>query len=116
MRKRLSAVLVGFMASAGLAAAHEGHEHKAMGTVAALDATHIEVADRDGKKTSVRLTAGTTYMNGTMAVAAKDVKLGQRVVVVYVLDEKEKANIAKQVLLGVAEKDVAPAKPGSNIK
>ena len=105
--KRASALLLGLLTVATPAAAHEGHEHKAMGTVAALDSAHIEVADKEGKKTSYRLTAETKYLSDKTAAAASDVKLGQRVVVVYVQDEKQKANVAKQVLLGVIEKAAA---------
>jgi hypothetical protein len=114
MKRILSAALVGMMASAGLAIAHEGHEHKAMGTVAAVDAKHIEVADKDGKKASFQLTPETKYQHGTMAAEASHVTVGQRVVVVYVEDEKDKTSVAKQVLLGVPEKDAAPAKPHAN--
>ena len=90
--------------------AHEGHEHKAMGKVAVLDAAHIEVEGPDGKKTSVQLKPGTKYVNGKTAVTAADVKVGQRVVVVYVEDEKAKVLMAEQVLLGVTEPTPAPGK------
>jgi hypothetical protein len=49
-----------------------------------------------------------------MAAEASHVTVGQRVVVVYVENEKDKTNLAKQVLLGVPEKDAAPAKPHAN--
>jgi uncharacterized lipoprotein NlpE involved in copper resistance len=113
MTKRivLSAAFVGILVSAALATAHAGHEHKAMGTVAAVDAKHIEVADKDGKKTSFQLTPETKYRHGTMAAEASHVTVGQRVVVIFVQNEKDKTNVAKQVLLGVTEKDAAPAKP-----
>jgi hypothetical protein len=106
----LSAALVGLCLSAGLVTAHEGHDHKVMGTVAAVDTKHIEVAEKDGKKTSILLTPETTYQHGTMAADASHVAVGQRVVVVYVMNDKDKTNVAKQVLIGVAEK-AAPAKP-----
>ena len=112
MRKGVVALLLaGAVAVPGYVRAHEGHEHKAMGKVAVLDATHIEVEGQDGKKTSVQLRPETKYMNGKTAVTAADVKVGQRVVVVYVEDEKAKVFIAKQVLLGVTEKAAAPEKP-----
>ena len=111
MNRILSAALVGILVPAALAIAHEGHEHKAMGTVAAVDAKHIEVADKDGKKTSFQLTPETKYLHGTMAAEASHVTVGQRVVVVYVENEKGKTSVAKQVMLGVTEKNPAPAKP-----
>jgi hypothetical protein len=108
MRKILAA-FVGLWLAAGIAAAHEGHEHKAMGTVAAVDAKHIEVADKDGKKTSFQLTAETKYQHGTMAAEASHVAVGQRVVVVYE-EEKDKTLVAHQVQIGIPEKS-APAQP-----
>ena len=112
MRSRVTAVLLaGAVAVPAYVRAHEGHEHKAMGKVTALDAAHIEVEGQDGKKTSVQLTPETKYMNGKTVVTAADVKVGQRVVVVYVEDEKAKVLTAKQVLLGVTDKTAAPEKP-----
>lgn len=108
--KILSAAVVALWLSAGLATAHEGHDHKVMGTVAAVDAKHIEVTDRDGKRTTFLLTPQSTYQHGTMAADASNVAVGQRVVVVYVMNEKDKTNVAKQVLIGVPEK-AAPTKP-----
>ncbi len=111
MKRVLSAAFVGVLTTAGLAFAHAGHEHKAMGTVAAIDAKHIEVADKDGKKTSFQLTPETTYRHSAMAAEASHVAVGQRVVVVYMENEKEKPSVAKQVLIGVPEKNAAPAQP-----
>ena len=102
--KILSAAVVGLCLFAGLVTAHEGHDHKVMGTVAAVDAKHIEVADKDGKKTSILLTPETTYQHGTMAADASHVAVGQRVVVVYVMNEKDKTNVAKQVLMELRKK------------
>src|SRR5512144_1842045 len=110
MKKMLPVALVGLWVSAGLATAHEGHDHKAMGTVVAVDAKHIEVADKDGKKTSIQLTPETKYQHGTMAAEASHVAVGQRVVVVYVMNEKDKTIVAKQVLIGVPYK-AAPVQP-----
>ena len=50
-------------------------------------------------------------MKDKTVVTAADVKVGQRVVVVYVEDEKAKTLTAKQVLLGVTDTTAAPAKP-----
>jgi hypothetical protein len=110
MRKILSAATVGLWLSAGFVSAHEGHEHKAMGTVAAVDAKHVEVSDKDGKKASFQLTPETTYKHGTMAAEASHLAVGQRVVIVYVEDAKDKANVAKQVTIGMPEK-AAPTQP-----
>ena len=112
MRSRVIAVLLaGAVAVSAYVRAHEGHEHKAMGKVAVLDAAHIEVEGQDGTKTSVQLTPETKYLNGKTAVTVADVKIGQRVVVVCVEDEKAKVLTAKQVLVGVTAKTAVPEKP-----
>lgn len=106
-RKILSSALAGLWLSAGLAVAHEGHEHKAMGTVAAVDAKHVEVADKDGKKVSIQLTPETKYEHGTMAAEASHVAVGQRVVVLYVENAKDKSLVATKVMIAM------PDKPGA---
>ena len=112
MRKILSAATVGVWLAAGFVSAHEGHEHKAMGTVAAVDAKHLEVSDKEGKKSSFVLTAETKYKHGTMAAEASHVAVGQRVVVVYMENAKDKSNVATEVLIGMPEKTApAPAQP-----
>ena len=112
MRKGFVALLLaGAVGVPGYVVAHEGHEHRAMGKVAVLDAAHIEVEGQDGNKTSIQLTPETKYVNGKTPVTAADVKVGQRVVVLYVEDEKAKALTAKQVLLGVAEKTAGAETP-----
>jgi hypothetical protein len=63
--------------------AHEGHHH-VMGTVTAVDATHVEVKTKDGKSSSVPLSAQTKYYKdskGKVAGAASDLKVGSRVVI-----------------------------------
>ena len=93
--------------------AHEGH--KVMGTVTAVDASRIEVEDKDGKKVSIALTTDTKYMKlgataGTRAKAvAADVMVRQRVVVA-VAEEGDKMT-AKEVMLGAAEKSHPHDKP-----
>ena len=67
----------------GSLAAHEGHRH-VMGTVTAVDATHVEVKTTDGRSSSVPLSAATKYYKGSKgkaAGAASDVKVGSRVMI-----------------------------------
>lgn len=108
-RKILATALVGLWLAAGAATAHEGHEHKAMGTVAAVDAKHVEVADKDGRKTSFQLTPETKYQRGTTAATASQLAVGQRVVVAY--EEKDKLLLAHQVTIGAQEKTTAQPHP-----
>lgn len=88
--------------------AHEGHAHKVMGTVAGIDATHIEVDATDGKKVSVLVTPETKYLKGKAPAGAADVKVGQRVVVTFAEEGGKKT--AKEVLLGTGGQS-QPAKP-----
>ena len=92
------ASFVALMSFAGRAQAHEGHEHKAMGIVSVVDASHVEVKTTDGKTVSVQLNAETKYLKGKTPAALADVKVAQRVVVSYI--EQGEKNVAKEVLLG----------------
>jgi len=94
------------LAIPGWLLAHEGH--KVMGSVTAVDASHLEVKDKAGKTVSIALTADTKYRKQgatatapSQAAAAADVKVGQRVVV-SVKEEGEKMT-ATEVTLGAAE-------------
>lgn len=110
MRRAIVVISVVAMALAGRLAAHEGHAHKVMGTVAALDATHVEIDVTDGRKVSVLLTPETKYLKGRNKAAAEDMKVGLRVVVTLIEEGEKKT--AKEVLLGTAGKE-PPAKPSS---
>lgn len=101
--KLVSLVIVGALAVPGWLLAHEGHEHKVMGTVTALDANHVEVQDKDGKKVTALLNKETRYFKGKAVASATDVKVGERVVLMVV--EERGQTIAKEVLLGTAGKE-----------
>lgn len=107
MRKATVVLSVVAVAFAGRLAAHEGHAHKVMGTVAVVDATHLEIDATDGQKLSILLTPETKYLKGQTKVAAADVRVGQRVVVTVVEEGGKKR--AKEVLLGTAGKTAVPA-------
>lgn len=81
--------LIGFLFVAGVALfpgavlAHEGHHH-VIGTVTAIDATHVEVRTKEGNSSSVRLSSATQYYKGSKgknAGAISDLKVGTRVVI-----------------------------------
>lgn len=101
--KITAALIVAFAAVAGIARAHEGHDHKVMGKVSAVGAQQIEVETADGKKVTAALTAETKYSRDKTAVVQADVKVGERVVVVVV--EEKGVQRAKQVLLGTAREE-----------
>ena len=77
--------------------AHEGHAHKVMGTVAAVDASQVEIDTKDGKKVSVVLNEDTKYLRGKTPVTAADIGIGERIVVTVV--EKEGKKMAREILL-----------------
>lgn len=87
---------------AGPALAHEGHEHKVMGTVAAIDAKHIEVTTKDEHKTTIWLNAETRFLRGKSPTTVGEVKVGERVVIAAV--EKEERMVAREVLLAESAK------------
>ena len=108
MRKIAVALSIVVLAAfAGRLSAHPGHEHKVLGTVTAVDGSHIDIKTKDGKTVSVQLDAETKYMNGKTAAVVSDVKVGQRVAVTYV--EKNEKDVATEVLLGVTETPAAQA-------
>jgi hypothetical protein len=90
----------GLLAASG-AVAHEGHAHKLMGTVTAVDASRLEVETTDGKKTAVDLTPQTKYFKGKATAAAADLEAGRRVVVTTV--EANGRVRATEVRIGVAK-------------
>jgi len=106
--KRVLAVLsaCAMLALPGRLLAHEGHVHKVMGTVAVVDATHIEVATKDGKKESYPLTKDTKYLKGKAAAMTADVKAGARVVLSVV--EKEGKKSVSEVLMAEGGKPDQP--------
>jgi hypothetical protein len=103
MRKAFVATVVMALAAAGsgLGFAHEGHEHTIMGKVVTIDEKKIEVEATDGKKVSGVLSAETKYLRDKTPAARGDVKVGDRVVIV-VVEDKDKVQNVKQVLLGTA--------------
>jgi hypothetical protein len=102
-RLSILALAVGLAVAAPLrVAAHEGHhDQHVMGTVAAVDASHVEVKTTDGKTVSVVLTPETKYVQSSGAAAkAETLTTGTRVVIDV---EKKGDNLeAHQVHIGKA--------------
>ncbi len=84
MRKVLGSMfLVSVLLVPGVLLAHGGHHH-VMGTVTAVDATHVEVKTTGGKPMSVSIHPDTKFFKGSkgkMAGAASDLKVGTRVMI-----------------------------------
>jgi hypothetical protein len=102
-RRQVSALaLFGLLAAPAAMRAHEGHAHKAMGTVSAVraDKNEIEIKTTDAKTLVVTVSPATKFKKGDAAATLKDVEVGQRVVAVY--QQKAQALQASEVMIGVA--------------
>jgi hypothetical protein len=80
--------------------AHEGHEHKVMGTVTMAAADHVMLKDKDGKDVMVKVTKD-TKVKAKPAVKVQDIKVGSRIVITAV-EEKDKSMTAKSIEVGAA--------------
>ena len=85
--------------------AHDGHDHKVMGTVTMAAADHVMVKDQDGKEVTVQVTKA-TKVKSKPAMKVEQIKAGTRVVITASM-EKDKSLKAKTIEVGVAP---APAK------
>jgi hypothetical protein len=83
MNRRCAIVTLGVALSVlpPLAAAHDGHIHKIMGTVTARDAKHLEVKTPSGENLSIAITAKTVVTRDKRKVSVTEVQIGRRVVV-----------------------------------
>lgn len=62
--------------------AHDGHDHKLLGTVTEVSAEKLVVkATKDGAVSTITLSAATKITRGKKALAVTDLKVGDRVVV-----------------------------------
>ncbi|MGI8783468.1 MAG: DUF5666 domain-containing protein [Acidobacteriota bacterium] len=60
--------------------AHEGHNHL-MGTITALDGSHVTVKTKEGKTVKVMVNDSTKYHRDSGTASMADLKVGARVVV-----------------------------------
>jgi len=80
-RAFVTAALVVALPAARLLA-HEGHDHKLLGTLAEVAADKVVVkATKDGALSTVAIVAATKITRGKAKLAAGDLKVGDRVVV-----------------------------------
>jgi hypothetical protein len=82
MKKTTPMLGAALLAAVGLAA-HDGHTHKAMGTVGRVEKTRFELKDTEGKVLSFALSDWTKVERGGAASAAARLEAGERVVVEY---------------------------------
>jgi hypothetical protein len=78
--KRVLVLLLTIGVFVGVAYAHNGMQH-VMGTVTSISASNVTVKATDGSTQVVLLSSNTKYLKGTQVVAAKDIKVGDHVVI-----------------------------------
>jgi uncharacterized Zn ribbon protein len=103
MTTRLSAILLAAalaLAPSASLLAHEGHEHKVMGTVTMAAADHLMLKDKDGKDVTIKVTKD-TKVKATPMLKVEEIKAGTRVVVTAV-QQKDKSMTAKTIEVGAA--------------
>jgi hypothetical protein len=81
-------------------AAHEGHDHRIMGTVTMAAADHVMVKDKAGKGVTVQV-AKDTKVKSKPAMKVEEIKAGTRVVITA-RQEKDRSFTAKTIEVGVA--------------
>ena len=104
---RLIATLALTIAIAGTAFAHEGHEHKVMGTVTMAAPDHVMVKDKAGKEVTIAITKDTKVLRDNKDAKVEDIQTGMRIVVTAVTEKGKTAATARKIELG-------PAKGGTN--
>lgn len=82
MHRRAFIASLTTLAAAVPLAAHEGHDHKLLGTIAEVSPGRLVVkALKDGALTTVVLTAATVCRRGKAVIAVNALAIGDRVVV-----------------------------------
>jgi len=103
--RRVIAALLFVLVIPPVVTAHEGHDHRFMGTVSVIHENHLEVRTADGRTTTIALEAKTRILRGKAKVTASDIKTGERTVVTAT-QKKDKDGkpimVAKEVRLAEA--------------
>jgi hypothetical protein len=104
MTRRLASLFLAFVLLAFVSArpvfAHQGHEHKVMGTVTMAAADHVMLKDKDGKDVTVKV-AKDTKVKAAPALGVAEIKVGTRVVITAI-EGKDKSMTAKTIEVGPA--------------
>ena len=103
MTRRLAAWLMASALVALLPAgalAHEGHDHKVMGTVTKAASDRVMLRTKEGKDVTVVVTSATRVLRGKQPLKAEEIKAGTRVVVTAVTDKDKDKMKAKTIQVG----------------
>lgn len=101
-RNAVSLAVAALLVAAAPSFAHEGHDHKIMGTVTMAAADHVMLKDRDGKDVTVKVTKD-TRVKADPAIKIEEIKPGTRVVVTAT-QAKDKSFTAKLIQVGAPPK------------
>jgi hypothetical protein len=83
----LVTVLAVLVAPASAALAHDGHEHKVMGTVTMAAADHVMLDDTEKKPVTVHVTMDTRVLRDKKPIKAEAIAVGSRVVIVALMEK-----------------------------
>lgn len=112
---RRAAVILSFLAALALPGrllAHEGHEHKVMGTVVQVHTdkvSHVEVKTTDGQTVVLTCDEQTKFLKGKSAASLKDVNAGSRIVATVMTEGK--VTKASEIVIGEGAAPAPPSKP-----
>jgi len=86
-------------------AAHEGHEHKILGTVTMAAPDHVMLKDKAGKDVTVHVTAQTKVRQDGKPAKVEDIQNGVRVAItaVTVKENKVEKMVARTIDLPAAQ-------------
>jgi hypothetical protein len=98
MRKWIVVIAALALLAPAVARAHEGHAHKVMGTIAAVDGSHVTVKATDGKTVMVMLDGKTKVTQGKAKLEPSALKVGDRIVAEG--PEQQKMIMATSVRVG----------------
>jgi hypothetical protein len=93
-------VLLSFVALAP-ALAHDGHTHRIMGTITAVDGKHMDVKTPSGEVLSIQINEKTLVTRAKRKIALDQVKKGGRVVVD--IGNGEDPLIAREIQVGATK-------------
>jgi hypothetical protein len=92
------ALFTSAIASGSVLLAHDGHDHKVMGTVTMAAADHVMMKTTEGKDVTIQVTKDTKVTRDKQAMKVEDITVGTRVVVIAVT-EKDRTS-AKEIQVG----------------
>jgi hypothetical protein len=97
----VAVVLLAALAFPATGLAHEGHTHKALGTITSVQGEHVGIKTNDGKTITVMLDQKTTVTRGKDKLDPSALKVGERVSVEYM--ESNKMMMAQAIKLGTTQ-------------